>query len=452
VPTPVVRFTCPVTGLSVPPKSQAENEELGRLVRSIRDRSETPPTELEYRAVERHVGTLAQMLRATHHLGGEPGRWPLPVRTLHELIGFLAARAGVDPPPRGRPPASEDKRYRERAVEDELQAGRNWLLCQAIRCRTAGPSASTLPSPMEADSPTADPSAAAEVDLPLSEPPAPARRVSIAEFGRVTEAAAYHGGVVIDKIDTGLGEWIDVTGMSCVVVPGRVPTACPDAAPWLPPALLPAAEQAVRRLCGLPDGVTVHWLGHEFGRRSRCRCHPTAPYAAPFDRDKWAAVAARPALTPADHARALVAGYEQYGALMKAALIPDACRIMGLPVPKPLYPPPAAAPVAPAAAAFPPTSPHPNGVTGGCWVWWQGKRYDVPKGVVYRLIAHFWDRDSSSYDTLFDKSKGVFDDAVDPGSIRKRLSDANKALAKVPGFPWRLEADSEARVARKRPG
>ena len=227
----------------------------------------------------------------------------MPVRKLHRLADLLAARAGVDPVQRGRPPASEDKRYRERAVEDELQVGRTWLLCQAIRCRTAGPAR-----------------------------PAPSRRVSLTEFKGITEVMAHHGGVVIDKIDTGLGEWIDVTGMSCVVVPGRVPTACPDAAPWLPPALLPAAEQAVRRLCVLPDGATVHWLGHESGRRSRCKCHPTAPYAAPFDRDKWAAVVARPALTPADHARALVAGYEQYGVLMKAALIPDACRMMGLPI------------------------------------------------------------------------------------------------------------------------
>ncbi len=120
------------------------------------------------------------------------------------------------------------------------------------------------------------------------------------------------------------------------------------------------------------------------------------------------------------------------------------------PIPKPLYLPPPTAPVRPSEAVAPPAGTPPDGVTGGCWVWWRGKRYDVPKGVVYRLIAHFWDRDSSPYDALLDKNGGVFDDPVPPDSIRKRLSEASKALAKLPGFPWRLEADSEAREARKR--
>ncbi len=75
--------------------------------------------------------------------------------------------------------------------------------------------------------------------------------------------------------------------------------------------------------------------------------------------------------------------------------------------------------------------PHPDGPDGGCWVWWQGTRHDVPKGVVYKFIAHFWARDSSTYATL---NKDVFDGPVDPGSVRKRTSE----VIRTPGVNFPL--------------
>jgi hypothetical protein len=93
-----------------------------------------------------------------------------------------------------------------------------------------------------------------------------------------------------DSISVSPGEAVEVTGLSCKVIPGDRPTLCPDAHPPLPPSMLSIALRAVRRLHPLPPGTTIHWVGNDTGYRNRCRCHPDAPYAAPFDRDRWAAV------------------------------------------------------------------------------------------------------------------------------------------------------------------
>jgi hypothetical protein len=91
------------------------------------------------------------------------------------------------------------------------------------------------------------------------------------------------------------------------------------------------------------------------------------------------------------------------------------------------------------------TTPRANGVEGGCWLWWNGKRHDIPKGVVYRLIAHMWDRDSALYDNL---DGPVFEGAVEPGTVRARVSDANGVLKKT-HVPWRLKADATSRILTK---
>ena len=89
--------------------------------------------------------------------------------------------------------------------------------------------------------------------------------------------------------------------------------------------------------------------------------------------------------------------------------------------------------------------PHPDGVEGGRWLWWENKRHSVPKGVVYRLLDHMWDRDSASYKDLEDA--GVFESAVVPQTVR---SYANKAKNALPsGFPWHLKTDSAARQLTK---
>jgi hypothetical protein len=88
---------------------------------------------------------------------------------------------------------------------------------------------------------------------------------------------------------------------------------------------------------------------------------------------------------------------------------------------------------------------QPDGLEGGCWLWWQGKRYDVAKGVVYRLLAFMWDKDAASYDELVGP---VFDADVTHGTIRARASDVSLDLSRI-GVPWRLSADSVSRYLTK---
>ena len=126
------------------------------------------------------------------------------------------------------------------------------------------------------------------------------QRVTIDELKQVSRDQLHHGHATLDMIGVGSGQAVQVTGLSCKVIAGTIPTACPDANPVLPPSMLPLAEQAIRRLHELPNGTTVHWVGHDTGVRNRCRCHPTAPFAAPFDRHRWAAV-----VEPANRASAV---------------------------------------------------------------------------------------------------------------------------------------------------
>lgn len=126
-------------------------------------------------------------------------------------------------------------------------------------------------------------------------PPATPRfDVSLEEFHGQSIAAYDHGLMNYDAITVFPGQTVGVSGLSCKVIAGDRPTLCPEARPALPPSMLAAALRAVRRMNKLPPGTTIHWVGHDTGIRNRCRCHPNAPYAAPFDRERWATVAAPP--------------------------------------------------------------------------------------------------------------------------------------------------------------
>jgi hypothetical protein len=116
------------------------------------------------------------------------------------------------------------------------------------------------------------------------------QRVTLDDQQRLSQDTFHHGLATIDTITVGAGEVVQVTGLSCKVIAGTTPTPCPNANPPLPPSLIPVAEQAIRRLNRLPAGTTIHWVGHDTGYRSRCRCHPDAPFAAPFDQARWTGV------------------------------------------------------------------------------------------------------------------------------------------------------------------
>jgi hypothetical protein len=90
---------------------------------------------------------------------------------------------------------------------------------------------------------------------------------------------------------------------------------------------------------------------------------------------------------------------------------------------------------------------HPDGPDGGCWLWWQGTKHDIPKGVVYRLLAFMWEKDQANYETL---ERHVFDLEVKEGTIRARASDVNKKVLEPIGVPWRLSADSSNRYLTKK--
>ena len=101
------------------------------------------------------------------------------------------------------------------------------------------------------------------------------------------------------------------------------------------------------------------------------------------------------------------------------------------------------------AVAVNPAGPadHADGPEGGSWVWWKGERHDVPEGVVYRLIVHFWDRDWATYAAL---CENVFLGEVEDQTFRSKLSEASKVLKRI-GVPWRLKANARERIATKVP-
>jgi hypothetical protein len=98
-----------------------------------------------------------------------------------------------------------------------------------------------------------------------------------------------------------------------------------------------------------------------------------------------------------------------------------------------------------AASSLQPTETvHPDGLEGGRWLWWNGKRFDVPIGTIYRLLDYMWKRDFASYDSL---NAEVFDSPVKPQTVRSYANKANNALPQ--GSLWRLSANSNNRQLTK---
>jgi hypothetical protein len=89
----------------------------------------------------------------------------------------------------------------------------------------------------------------------------------------------------------------------------------------------------------------------------------------------------------------------------------------------------------------------PDGPEGGCRVRWRDKVYNVPAGVIFRLIEYMWHRASAPHDILFGP---VFNDAVSPGAIRAWVSEANTVLSKI-GVPSRLRNVGHNRTVIKAP-
>jgi hypothetical protein len=89
----------------------------------------------------------------------------------------------------------------------------------------------------------------------------------------------------------------------------------------------------------------------------------------------------------------------------------------------------------------------PDGPHGGRWVRWKGQNHDVPQGVIYRLIAHMWDKESDTYEELMGVDK-PFPSDISPHSIRGRASEAGLWLDKI-GIPWQLSTNQKDRLLTK---
>jgi hypothetical protein len=240
------------------------------------------------------------------------------------------------------------------------------------------------------------------------------RRVSLEELQQVARDQFHHGLAEHDRISLGCDRWVGVTGLSCKVIPGSTPTLCPNANPDLPPSLLATAEQAVRRLNHLPEGTTIHWVGHDTGLRNRCTCHPDAPYAAPFDRERWSAVAQPHAQSPLQRPQTTIRAGDARG----HTSVPDTtpCSVQG------------------------------DGPQGdGRWVSFNGRTVEI-KGRDYQVVAYLWGRDFASFDSL----KEAVNAEVADATVHTWVNRANNALAPLP-LAWRLAADSTNRVVRKEP-
>jgi hypothetical protein len=89
-----------------------------------------------------------------------------------------------------------------------------------------------------------------------------------------------------------------------------------------------------------------------------------------------------------------------------------------------------------------------SGPVAGRWLWWRGKRYDIPGGVFYCLLRFMWNRDSAEFTALEDRDEEldgrVFEGTPAPGTIRARASEVSCWLVKH-HIPWRLQVNSRNR-------
>lgn len=88
---------------------------------------------------------------------------------------------------------------------------------------------------------------------------------------------------------------------------------------------------------------------------------------------------------------------------------------------------------------------EPDGPEGGRFVLWQGKRHEIERGNVYRLLAFMWKRLTATYDDLNDL---VFDTPHSDNSIRADIRKVNRKLETI-GIPWRLSANAKERCIVK---
>ncbi len=130
-------YTCPASGLTVPPKDENGFDRLHDVVLKL-GAATTPPSELEYRAA--HWFTWIEVRQLQEGAMGRaalrrPGPWPAPVFDLYERVILLAARDGVTAPALGDPPA--ETRGRDLVIDRKLREGYAWLAAQAIRVSRA---------------------------------------------------------------------------------------------------------------------------------------------------------------------------------------------------------------------------------------------------------------------------------------------------------------------------
>ncbi len=93
-----------------------------------------------------------------------------------------------------------------------------------------------------------------------------------------------------------------------------------------------------------------------------------------------------------------------------------------------------------------------DGLAGGRYLTWNNKTYDVPAGIVYRLLRFMWNRNSALYSdlTATDPDESVFDSEPGHKTVTNRVSEANWYL-KLAKVPWSLQANSRSReIAKKR--
>ena len=84
-----------------------------------------------------------------------------------------------------------------------------------------------------------------------------------------------------------------------------------------------------------------------------------------------------------------------------------------------------------------------DGPDPGGRIVWKGRRHEVPL-TSYRMIAFMWNRESARYEDL---DRTVFDDPVEPQTIRSRVHKSNSSLAKI-GVPWCLHTSG---ILRRNP-
>jgi hypothetical protein len=91
-----------------------------------------------------------------------------------------------------------------------------------------------------------------------------------------------------------------------------------------------------------------------------------------------------------------------------------------------------------------------DGPAGDRYLRYQGREFDIPQGVIYRLIKYMWppSRERATQQELVHAE--VLEAVLPPKSIRARASEAGKALG-MAGVPWRLSTAEGGDILEKCP-